>query len=416
MSDALLPERGFDAARLPAPEAAVARFLSLWRPPLRSVEEIPLADGVGRVLARDARAEAAVPRDPRSMMDGYAVRAADLASTPVTLRVTGEIRMGLPPPQPLGRGEAMRIPTGGVLPEGSDAVIPQEETRAAGDAAVEARASVRAGEYVTQPGEDLTRGEVVLGRGRRLRGVDMGLLATLGWERVAVLTRPTVGVLSTGDELVPPASEPGVGQVRDSNRYAIGAVLERMGARALQLPHVRDDERELEHALREALTRCDAVVLTGGSSVGVRDLTPRALEALGEPGVVVHGIKVKPGKPTVFALAGGKPIVGLPGNPTSAVTILLAVARPLIDALCGAAAPVPAPLTARLATAIHGRRDWTWFVPVALVRDGAATVARPLRLRSSHVALLARADGYVRVAPERGELAAGEHVEVYPLP
>ncbi|TAM88110.1 molybdopterin molybdenumtransferase MoeA [bacterium] len=415
MSDALLPERGFDAGSLPTPEAAVAYVLASWLPAARPVEEVALADAADRVLAREARASALVPPVPRSMMDGYAVHAADLEATPRRLRMAGEVRMGAAPPHALKLGEAMRIPTGGVLPDGSDAVVPQEDTRVAGDGMVDVLERVAAGEFVTQPGEDLAPGDVVLAQGHRLRGVEMGVLATLGWERVPVFARPLVGVLSTGDELVALTNEPQAGQVRDSNRYAIGAVLERLGARVVQLPHVGDDAQVLEHALREGLARCDAVVLTGGSSVGERDVTPRAVEALGAPGILVHGLKVKPGKPTIFAVAGAKLIVGLPGNPTSAVTILLAVARPLIDALVGANA-VPPPLSARLAADVRGRSGWTWYVPVTLSRDGVVTRAHPLRLRSSHVALLARADGYVRVAPERGMLDAGEQVDVYPLP
>jgi len=419
MNDALLPGRGFDAESLPSPEAGVATVLERWCPAELPVEEVPLARAVGRVLARDARADAPVPSRPRSMMDGYAVRAADVAGAsaghPARLAVVAEIRMGAAPPRALAAGEAMRIPTGGVLPEGSDAVVPQEDARGGADGAVEIVEGVASGEFVTRVGEDLAPGETVLPAGRRLRGVEMGLLATLGWERVAVRARPVVGVLSTGDELVPAGSEPGVGQVRDSNRHVVGAVLEQMGARVEQLPHVGDRAQELEAALRDGLARCDAIVLTGGSSVGERDLTPAAIAALGEPGVVLHGIKVKPGKPTLFASVGGKLIIGLPGNPTSAVTILLAVARPVIDALVGATQPQPPPTTARMEHQIRGRVGWTWYVPVSLHRVAAQTVARPLQLRSSHVALLARADGYVRIPPERGMAAAGELVEVHPL-
>src|SRR5579872_281156 len=419
MSDALLPGHGFYAEVLLTPEEAVARALGAWRPVARAIEDVALSDAVGRVLARDARADAPIPSYPRSTMDGYAVRAADTVGArpddPRRLMLVGEIRMGAAPPGPLRAGEAMRIPTGGVLPEESDAVVPQEHVRA-GDRSIDMLAPVAAGEFVTQPGEDLARDEVVLPAGHRLRAVDIGLLATLGWERVPVRMRPLVGVLSTGDEVVPVGSEPGIGQVRDSNRHVVGAILYRLGASVLQLPHAGDEVGELERALRDGLARCDAVVLTGGSSVGERDLTPRVIAGLGEPGVLVHGLKVKPGKPTILAAVGQQLIIGLPGNPTSAVTILLAVARHLIDALAGADTQSAPPLMARLAESIRGRRDWTWYVPVSLRSQGDETVAVPRQLRSSHVALLPRAYGYVRVAPERGTLDAGELVPVHQLP
>jgi molybdopterin molybdotransferase len=210
-----------------------------------------------------------------------------------------------------------------------------------------------------------------------------------------------VAVISTGDELVEPSSDPSAGQVRDSNRYAIAAVLETLGIVPVHRPVVNDDAETLESALLEALEACDAVVVSGGSSVGERDRLPDAVAALGNPGVVVHGLRVKPGKPTLLGAHRGKPIVGLPGNPTSALMMLEVVGVPILSLLCGAPF-VPATLAARLAAPVETRKGWTWYVPVAVQHEAAGWVAHPLPLRSFSVGLLARANGYL-VADEGEE-------------
>ncbi len=375
-------------------------------PPL--VERVALDDASGRVLARDLAAGDDFPIAPRSAMDGFAVLA---AATPGTLAIAGEVRMGEAARATITRETAVRIPTGGTLPDGADAVVPIEEARA--DAAtVYVERAFDSGANVIARGSDMRRGETLLTSGTRIAAPQCGLLAALGVARVDVYRRPVVAVFSSGDELVDVEEAPGPGRIRDSNRYAIAASLRAMGAQARHYPRLPDDCKSFVRALAAALHECDAIVMTGGSSVGERDVAPAAVAALGEPGVVVHGLRVKPGKPTLLGAAGGKPILGLPGNPVSALMMLEAVGAPIVGALCGARAPAHS-VAARLAQPLYGRADWTWYVPVALRHEGGALLAHPLPLRSFSVSLAARAGGYVVMDERDEEWPAGTPVAVH---
>ncbi|HMD03420.1 MAG TPA: molybdopterin molybdotransferase MoeA, partial [Candidatus Baltobacteraceae bacterium] len=325
--------------------------------------------------------------------------------------VSGEVLMGTAPVRALGAREAWRIPTGGALPEGADAVVPFEDVDER-DGSILLRESVRAGDYVTQRGDDMRAGEIALEAGRRIGAPELGVLATLGITSVPVFERPRFGIISTGDELVEASATPGPGQVRDSNRFAIAGALHAFGVTPVHLPRVNDDFDSLRTALTAALEECDGVVLTGGSSVGARDLTPHAVAALGEPGVVVHGIRVKPGKPTLLGAAGAKPILGLPGNPTSALMILEAVARPIVVAATGERPRRALSIEAQAARPFEGRAGWTWYVPARLRSGRARLQAEPLAIRSSHVALLARAGGYVTIGESPHRIETGEPVQV----
>jgi molybdenum cofactor synthesis domain-containing protein len=313
--------------------------------------------------------------------------------------------MGHAPAAPLQPGEAMRIPTGGVLPDGADAVVPIEDADER-DGTVVPHEVPEAGTYFTPQGEDMAQGDVVLRAGRRIGAAELSVLATLGRTEVEVYLRPRIAIVSTGDELVDVGAVPGRGQVRDSNRWAIAGGLTALGCEALHLDRARDEEEEVAAAIAAGLAVADAVVLTGGSSVGARDHVPGAIERLGAPGIIVHGLKVKPGKPTVFAAIGTQPVIGLPGNPTSSLTILDAIASGIVRALTGEREARRASIAAQAAAPFRGREGWTWYVPAVLGADGV----RPLTLRSSHTSLLARADGYVVVGPERWQIAAGEPV------
>lgn len=407
----LTPGEGFDVEQLLAPEAALAAYFAAVTIPAPGIERVDLADATGRILAAAATADALYPADPRSTMDGYAI----VAGGPGSRRIVGDIRMGHAPPGPIGPGEAMRIPTGGVLPPGADAVMPIEEASeetAAGVPVVVTAEAYASGDSVTPAGADMRPGDRILEPGRRIGGPELAVLATLGIAQVPVFRRPRVAILSTGDELVDAAEQPRTGQVRDSNRWALAGSLIALGCVPVQRPVALDTPEALAEALRAALDLADAVVLTGGSSVGVRDLTPRTISALGGPGVIVHGLRVKPGKPTVLAMLDGKPVIGLPGNPASSLMILEAVAAPIFSRLAGETAPLRSEAAAVAARAFTANPGWTWYVPAELsLRDGR-TLATPLALRSAHTSLLARAHGYVVVGPERTEIAAGEAVAV----
>jgi putative molybdopterin biosynthesis protein len=254
-------------------------------------------------------------------------------------------------------------------------------------------------------------GEQVLEAGRRIGGAELGVLATLGITAVPVYRRPTIAVISSGDELVDPTAAPTPAQVRDSNRWAIAGTLHALGTSVRHLPSVPDNAQRLEALLREAVALADAVILTGGSSVGERDLTPRIIERLGRPGVIVHGLRVKPGKPTVLASIDGKPVIGLPGNPTSALMILEAVAAPIVCELAGSK---HRPLTgeARLARDYRKKPGWTWFVPVRVEEGTGDAIAYPLEMRSSMVSLLARASGFITLDETVETLSSGHAVRV----
>jgi len=292
-------------------------------------ERVPLESAFGRILAYDAVADAAYPADDRSTMDGFAVRSAD-GTAP--RRIAGTIRMGAAPPRALEAGEAMRIPTGGVLPAGADAVLPVEDADEQGDLVRPLEAPAPRA-CLTPRGDDMAPGDVVLRAGRRIGAAELSVLATLGQAEVTVFRRPRIAVVSTGDELIDPGTQAGIGQIRDSNRWAIAGGLAALGCEVLHLARAGDEVEIVAARIAEGLEKADAVVLTGGSSVGARDQVPKAIDRLGAPGVVVHGIKVKPGKPTVLAAIGGRPVIGLPGNPTSALTILDAIASHVVRAL-----------------------------------------------------------------------------------
>jgi molybdopterin molybdotransferase len=407
-ANTVLPQRQFAAQKLLAPRQAVVAFLSRVAVAPLGVERVPLEAAFGRVLAQPILADRDYPSAPRSAMDGFALRS---ESTPGIFAIAGEVAMGEGAQAASAGDAAVRIPTGGVLPNEADAVVPIEETRVA-DGTVTIDVSLAPGANVIEQGADMRSGELVLPAHRRIRAAEVGVLATLGVTLIPVYRRPVVAVLSSGDELVAPDVTPSAGQVRDSNRYAIAASLAAMGVTPRHYPTLRDESEEFTLALASALEECDAVVITGGSSVGYRDRLPDAVSAIATPGIVVHGLRLKPGKPTLFGAHRNKPIIGLPGNPTSALMMLEAVASPIIAAMTGA--PIPASsVRARLAEPALSREGWTWYIPVRLEEENGAPAAHPLALRSFSVSLTARADGYIVMEERDEEWTAGSDVTVY---
>lgn len=396
------------AETLLAPRQATVAFFARASVAPPGTEIVTLDDAFGRVIAQSVAADDDYPNAPRSLMDGFALQA---RSTPGRLEIVAGVEMGVAPTIALTPSTAMRIPTGGVLPADADAVVPIEDARVEGNR-LTIESSVEAGANVSGRGGDMRRGDVLLTPGRRIRAAEAGVLAALGVTGILVYRRPTIAVLSSGDELVEPQTPPRPGEIRDSNRYAVAASLRAMGALPRHYPTLRDEADEFESGLARALEQCDGVVVTGGSSVGERDRLPRAVARIADPGVIVHGLRVKPGKPTLFGADGGKPILGLPGNPTSALFMLEAVSAPIVAALTGA--PIePATLQARLAQPAASRAGWTWYIPVSLRHDGGIPLAHPLALRSFSVSLAARADGYIVMEERNEEWPAGTLVTVH---
>jgi len=384
-----MKERGirFAAEQLLAPEQALVVYNARAQLAAPREEHVALDDAGGRICAHSIVADADYPPAARSTMDGFALRSAD---TPGVLRIAGDVRMGETFGAALERGAALRIATGGFVPAGADAVVPIEDACVSG-ARLHAGA-IASGDCIYNAGEDIRAGRIVVERGRRMGAADVGLLATIGKTVVPVFARPRLAIVSSGDELVPPGASPLSGQVRDSNRYALAAALRELGAVPVHQPIARDDPGDFERIVRAALAPCDGVVLSGGSSVGERDFTPQVIDRLGAPGVVVHGLRVKPGKPTVLGAVEGKPILGLPGNPTSALLILYAVFCSINDAMAGAGFR-RRQTAAVLADPIRKREGWTWYVPVAL-DDDVPPHAHPLPIHSASVSLLTRATGF----------------------
>lgn len=408
------------------PSVALRRLLSyLTAPP--PTETIPTAEALGRALAETLTSPASLPAFPRSTVDGYAVRAADTfgasETLPAYLRVIGEVEMGRAPDVTVGSGEAMLIHTGGMLPAGADAVVMIERTQAVNveggkekGKSIEVLRAVAVGENVIQVGEDVQAGALLLEPGHLLRPQDIGGLMALGLTRIAVARRPRVAIISSGDEVVPPESTPAPGQVRDVNTYTIAGIVTRAGGVPLPQGIIRDDYEALLAAAQRAFEQADVLVFSAGSSVSVRDMTANVIGALGSPGVLVHGIGIRPGKPTVLGVCDGKAVIGLPGNPVSAMVVAELVLAPVLWHLQGVTSlPQPCVLQARLThnvASATGRED---YIPVRLIERQGEVWAEPVLGKSNLIYTLVRADGIVKIPLDVGGLQAGEWVEISSL-
>jgi molybdopterin molybdotransferase len=380
-------------------------------------ELIATAEALGRVTAEDILSPEDLPSFPRATMDGFSVRSSDTFGAteglPAYLDVVGEVPMGQAVRPSLSPGKAARAYTGGMLAEGADAVVMIEQTQPVDEATIEVLRPVAPGENVVQVGEDVRAGGEVLPAGHVIRPQDIGGMLALGITQVEVGRRPLVGILSTGDELVPPERMPELGQVRDINTYTLSALVARSGGVPVYAGLVADDyEAQLDAAAR-ALERTDILVFSAGSSVSSHDMTASIIGSLGSPGVLVHGISLKPGKPTIVGLVDGKPVFGLPGNPVSAMVVFDLLVRPTICLLGGCAEPpVPPTMQARLlrdVASMAGRED---YVQVRLVHRNGGLCADPVFGKSNLIYTLVRADGVVKVPLDKGGLYAGEDVDV----
>ncbi len=364
-------------------------------------ERIPSAEALGRVLAGDVRSPGPVPHYDRSMVDGYAVRAADTAGAsqglPAYLEIVGTVEMGKPADFVIGPGECAGIPTGGMLPRGADAAAMIEHTELLGETTVELARAVSPGQGVITVGEDVAAGRVCLTAGRRLGPGELALLATLGVSETHVYRRPVVAILSTGDEVVPPEAQPGPGQVRDANGVALTAMVLQAGGEPRFEGIVKDVESCLAQAARDAWEASDALIVSGGSSVGERDLARQVLHELGEPGVLVHGVSLKPGKPTIIGLAGGKPVFGLPGHPLSAMVSFHCLVRPILRRLGGEVDLREPSVSARLTRTVPSEAGRTEMVRVRLIESDTGLLAEPLFGKSAGLMSLTAAHGFVEV-------------------
>ena len=393
----------------------VAEALAGFRPGRRTpAEPVPAASALHRVPAVPVTAPHALPGFARSTVDGYAVRAADTYGAseglPGYLQVTGAVLMGAEPAITVGAGTAVGMPTGGVLPPGADAVVMVEYTQQVMPGTIEVVRPVAPGEGVVRADEDAAQGAELVPAGRPLRAQDLAMLAAAGVTAVSVHARPRVTVFSTGDEVVPPeVATLRPGQVRDATAVALSAMVAQAGGEPVQGGIVPDDPQALETALRAGLRASDLIVISAGSSVGVRDETAGVVGRLGPPGIWCHGLAIRPGKPTLLAECEGIPVIGLPGNPRSALVVFRLLGVPLVHLVGGCTIPPPEPSArARLARGLPsaaGRLD----VVQVRVRDGVAT---PVFGPSALLSVLTAADGYVIIPEEATGLDAGTDVDV----
>lgn len=397
------------------PAAAWSRFLEHFRATPRRVR-IPTDAALDHVLAAALTAPHDLPEFPRSTVDGYAVAAADTYGAtpglPAYLTVIGEVPMGQAAALTIGVGEAALVHTGGMIPAGADAVVMVENTQAVEAGSIEVLKPVAEGENIVQVGEDVRAGATVLDAGRVIRPQEIGGLVALGITEVTVAKPPRVAILSTGDEVVPPDQPVRPGQVRDINSYTLAALVRRAGGEPIRYGIIPDDRAALEAAAARAHAEADIVVLSAGSSVSYRDMSVEVIDGLGAPGVLVHGLSVRPGKPTILAVCDGKPVFGLPGNPVSAMVIFELVVAPAIRLLLGAEAGLRGQVQARLGrnlASAPGRED---YVQVRLEARDDGWWAMPVLGKSNLIYTLVNADGVVQIPLDAGGLREGTLVSV----
>jgi len=406
---------------LPPDEARALLFEHMTR--RMPAETLATAEAVGRATARPVPAPHALPSFRRSTMDGYAVRAADTygasESLPAFLTVVGEVPMGEAARVELDTGEAALVHTGGMIPESADAVVQVELTQKMDAAAtafpheIEVFRGMAVGQNVLQVGEDVRKGAEILPAGHLLRPQDLGGLLALGIVEVAVASRPRVGILATGDEVIPPAETAGPGEIRDINSYTVAGQVTQAGGVPVLGGIVPDDLDALRAAAARMLAETDMLVMSAGSSVSARDMTVDVLDELGQPGVLLHGVATRPGKPTIVGVVDGKPVIGLPGNPVSAMVQFDMFGTPAVYRLQGVRerprrGSVWAKLSQNLASET-GRED---YVPAHLENTAEGLVAVPVFGKSNLIYTLVNADGLIKIPLNKGGVPAGEWVEV----
>lgn len=399
---------------------ALASLMSSLPEKSPSVVTIPIEDALERISAEEILSPEDLPPFARSTVDGYAVKARDTfgatETMPAYLSSGREIVMGRESDFALGEGEASKVPTGGMLPAGADAVVMFEHLQRADDKIIEIMKPVTPGENVVRAGEDVRKGDILIREGHLLRPQEIGALAGLGITEVRVYRRPRVAIISTGDEIVPARAVPGPGRIRDVNSYILAGMVSEAGCIAVKKGIFRDDYAEIRGALEEALKESDAVALSGGTSVGTKDVVARIINDIGRPGVVFHGVSLKPGKPMIGGVVEGVPIFGLPGHPAAVSVCFGIFMKPVLDRLSGRrerygefeAKKVSAKISKNVSST-PGREE---HVRVALEERDDGIWAIPVLGKSGLITTLVKADGVTVIPLGRNGIERGEVVEV----
>ncbi len=414
VKEALLPFNGFFKVKTPS---EVFPILEKFAPV--GTERIALDESLHRILAEDVTAPFDLPPFNRSTVDGYAVQAQDTfgasETNPVLLSVVGEVLMGSPTDLVIAQGEAVAVPTGGMVPKGADTVLMVEFSEKVDEKTVQAKKALSPLENVIERGEDIKAGGKIFTRGHRIRPQDLGAMAAFGKSEVLVYRKPRVAIVSSGDEIVDIREEPRLGEIRDMNRYSLSAQVEMAGATPLFLGIARDSFDNMKSICEEGLRESDMLIVSGGSSVGTLDYTTEVIKSFPDSEIMVHGISLRPGKPTIIGRSGAKPVVGLPGHPVSAMVVFALFMKPLIWRLSGHVAPIR-PLGKRVSAILtrnvpspSGRED---YIRVRAEEKEGKVLAHPILGKSGSISTMVEANGLIKIDIGSEGLEEGTPVEV----
>ena len=377
-------------------------------------ETIDLSHGLGRILAADLVSTIDVPHFDRSVVDGYAVKLTDVQGAsqaiPGFLRIAGEVQMGKETAERLNQGETFYVPSGGMVPAGTEAMIMIEYTEKLGEKDLAIYTNAGANENMMQIGDDIKKGELVFSRGHQLRPQDIGVLSALGYLQIEVFKRPRISIISTGDEIIRPGETPKPGEVIDINTPALAAVATRLGAEVISTAYARDDREEIRLAVQKGIENGEMVILSGGSSMGEKDYTVQVIEGLGQ--VLLHGLAVKPGKPTILGTVSQKPVIGLPGQPAAAIMVMMIVLQEFMRLYYGQESVNDLTVQGVLTENVHAAPGRRTFQTVAIKKTENGIEVRPTHGKSGMITLLAYSDGYIEITENEEGKNTGDQVLV----